>query len=546
MTRPGPSTVFFVFLCAAAPSFASAVETPACGSAASKCDTNFVAADTKLRVTDPDLADDYQKLYSELIALSPDAVTLEKDLPDVSAEALAEFNRRRHALRDKGIKAGGMAILDPNGELIFGTPLHTVDYYVGFSIYVLALKNVPAQYKKIASDLSALEDQARQLQSDLKGAGGGLSGQGKKPFEDRLMKLNADGTKAWDLLHADALNESDSDVALNGKKQPLMNPLQTQVAALSACLQSIDKMLNGDRSGTGQQTAPKISEALQSRMNLYLQNVQPFGPDKTAVANPPGSAPSSSASEGAAKGVLNAAYGLTAMKKTLLDLSSVPPLSPDQRPGQTGPRPAVFTGAAGEDATPAATKKVNAMRKAGQTTTIGDVDRRAGYAFHQTGNTCGIGVQVEVLADLGEVQADPKKLQAKADELYARAVALGYFGGSPADPDRREHGGTSWEHAGDLLDRPISLRYHVSEADLFKTVATGKMVIVSADSGRLWHDPNYNGQKHFIVITGVEVDRLTHKPLGYYINDTGTGEGGRFVDAVQFLQAWGGGVLEPL
>ncbi len=32
-----------------------------------------------------------------------------------------------------------------------------------------------------------------------------------------------------------------------------------------------------------------------------------------------------------------------------------------------------------------------------------------------------------------------------------------------------------------------------------------------------------------VAVTGVEVSRDDGKPLGYYINDTGTNEGGRFV-----------------
>ncbi len=530
-------TFSLIFLCAAAASPAFPVEAPSCGSPAHKCDPKFVEANAQLRLTDPALADDYEKLYSELIALSPDSITLQKDLPDVSASALAEYNRRRHALLDRGVADGGT--LDKDGNPAFGTPVHTVNYYVGFSIYVLADKNVPLQYKKFGSDLSGLENQARQLEGDVKAAGGGLSAEAKKPFEARLTKLNADGTSLWNLIHTDALNESDSDYGLGGGKQPLMNPLQARVAALSGHLQSLDQALNGARADAAR-NAPKISEALQSRMNPTLKNLEPFGPDK-GVAD----GGSASEAESGNKDPKPSSYTLTPAKKTLLDLSFPSP-TPNQSVAAAGPKPAVFTGAKGEDAAPLLTKAVNNLRKAGKTETLGDVDRRAGYIFHQTGNTCAIGAQVEVLADLGEVPADPKKLQAKADELYARAVALGYFAGSGTDPDRKEHGSTAWDHVGDLLDRPIRRLYQVSEADLFKDVSSGRMIIVSTDSGRLWHQREYNGQKHLIVVTGVEVSLVTKKPLGYYINDTGTGEGGRFVEIGQFLKSWDKTVVEPL
>ncbi len=66
-------------------------------------------------------------------------------------------------------------------------------------------------------------------------------------------------------------------------------------------------------------------------------------------------------------------------------MSSVPPLTSDQANAAGKTRTAVFAGAAGEDTAPEDTAAVNAMRKAGKTTTVGDVSRRAAYVFHQTG-----------------------------------------------------------------------------------------------------------------------------------------------------------------
>ena len=51
-----------------------------------------------------------------------------------------------------------------------------------------------------------------------------------------------------------------------------------------------------------------------------------------------------------------------------------------------------------------------------------------------------------------------------------------------------------------------------------------------------------------MVVTGAEVKKADGTVLGFYINDTGTNEGGRFIPRRQFLKAWGGNgrvLLEP-
>jgi hypothetical protein len=209
-----------------------------------------------------------------------------------------------------------------------------------------------------------------------------------------------------------------------------------------------------------------------------------------------------------------------------------------------------LSGAAGSDAKPLETAAVNKLRAEGGTRTIGNPSLRARYAYLQTGGgTCGLGAQVEVLADAEEVPADPEKLAAKEKELYVRARSAGYLVGSAADPEFLKHTGTSAERLGDLLDRPVSKKFWAADDDLFKAVSTGRMIIILADSEGFWNAPQFRGGRHIVVITGAEVERSTGKLLGYYVNDTGTNEGGRFVDASQFLGAWrkaGAALVEPL
>ena len=74
------------------------------------------------------------------------------------------------------------------------------------------------------------------------------------------------------------------------------------------------------------------------------------------------------------------------------------------------------------------------------------------------------------------------------------------------------------------------------------------MLLVSVNARMLWDQLGPPGG-HTITITGVEIERKEGVPLGFYVNDTGAGEGGRFVPAVQFLAAWhnaGALYVEPL
>ena len=219
-------------------------------------------------------------------------------------------------------------------------------------------------------------------------------------------------------------------------------------------------------------------------------------------------------------------------------MARVPSPGVAEAPDVPGPKPAVYTGKRGRDASPSETAGVNLLRKLGKTRTIGDPARRAAYIYPQDGSTCGIGAQVQVLADAGLVAADPAALKTKEDELYARALRLGYFTGSTGDPKRRENGGTANQRVGDLLDMPVRKRFAATDEELFEAVKGGRMIIVGADTERLWNDRRFRGGGHFVAVTGAELDRKTGKPLGYYINDTGTNEGGRFVTLKQFNAAW--------
>jgi hypothetical protein len=535
-------SAFVFFLVTAAPLAKAAPEKEKrCVSSNLKNKRRCAVANAKIRAVSPDLADRYKTLYSELMRLDPVAAAPLESLPELSASDLAQYNRRRHELADAGASIRALGPFTADGGIAAGTcsnpegsPLHQEDFCVSVFIYALASKNVPEHIAQIESDLDDLKNQTQQLEDDVNAATGGLTALAKRPFEDRLAALGITGEKVWESLKLDNVNNEDSLYTLDSddpKKQ--LNALQADVADIAKRLKKIDAVLHGDAGKRNPIDDSKRLDAARSRIRPALQNAYPFGRDAAApvdaaAATVPAVALAPSAGHNKAG----------ASVKTLLDMSTIPPLISDQTNAAGKPQSPVFAGVPGEDAAPADTKAVDELRKAGMTATVGDVGRRARYVFKQTGNTCAIGAQIQVLADLGEVPPDPVKLKAKEDELYDRAVSRGYFTGSAADPERRMHGGNDWAHFGDLLDRPINRLYQQSSEDLVKAVSSGHMVLVTVDSGVLWNSTKDLDFGHAVAVTGVELNRKTRQPVGYYINDTGTGEGGRFVGAKQFLDAW--------
>jgi hypothetical protein len=207
------------------------------------------------------------------------------------------------------------------------------------------------------------------------------------------------------------------------------------------------------------------------------------------------------------------------------------------------------TGRKGRDSEPAETAAVEALRRAGQTSTVGDPVRRARLVYHQNGETCALAVQAEVLAELHGLDPGSKGMRALEDKLYEEAVRKGYFEGDVADPRTRWKGGTTPnQYMGSLLGVPVRRTALASPEQLDAAVKTGKMLIVNGNTGTLWNDPKFANGGHAFVVTGAEVRRDTGEVLGYYINDTGTNEGGRFVARGQFMKAWqanGRLLLEP-
>jgi hypothetical protein len=66
-------------------------------------------------------------------------------------------------------------------------------------------------------------------------------------------------------------------------------------------------------------------------------------------------------------------------------------------------------------------------------------------------------------------------------------------------------------------------------------------VIAEVDAGVLWRDANNEDGRypnHAITPIGVALHPETGEIQGFYVNDTGTGEAGKFVDAKTMSEAW--------
>ncbi|MBI5247042.1 MAG: hypothetical protein HY923_07650 [Elusimicrobia bacterium] len=497
----------------------------------------------RLRKLEPAMADEYLSLKADVYRLIPSVLKDESELPVVSADMIAEFDRRLHLIHDR---AGLIDTTKVSKEDVEAADL--AYSFIWLRVSLLCVRSSPVDFKELSGALTVLESGAEQLDRDTRFLSPGASAATKGPFTRRLNALNAYGTQIWNRLQANALNVADMGSPVSetpgrkggapkyepniiGRLRLDINPLQKRVADLSRKLQTINDRLWGVAPVLGD--PKRQSEALRARMNSLLHD--PFA--RTAAAD-------GGTSGGVARAVFYSeplvvtALAPKAEGKTLLDMARVPSPGVAEVPDVSGPKPAVFAGARGRDSAPKQTAEVNALRKQGRTRTIGDPGRRAAYVYHQEGGTCGIGAQIQVLADAGVVSADSAALKAKEDELYARALRLGYFEGSTGDPKRRENGGTANQRVGDLLDMPVRKHFAAKDEELFEAVKGGRMIIVGADTERLWNDRRFRGGGHFVAITGAEVDRKSGKPLGYYINDTGTNEGGRFITLKQFNAAW--------
>lgn len=110
--------------------------------------------------------------------------------------------------------------------------------------------------------------------------------------------------------------------------------------------------------------------------------------------------------------------------------------------------------------------------------------------------------------------------------------------------DSNQLGGTTDASRAEILDQlgiPNELISASSLEELAGYIENGQSAIAAVNAGLLWDDADYfeNGWvNHAITVTGVARALQSGEVLGFFINDSGTGEAGKFISASQFKNAW--------
>lgn len=175
-----------------------------------------------------------------------------------------------------------------------------------------------------------------------------------------------------------------------------------------------------------------------------------------------------------------------------------------------------------------------------ETVVIGDPEGDKRFTHQQGDNlfgfqgTCGLCSCENVLRSFG--------IEVTESDMVFFASVRGLC--SCDDPDPAQNGGTTASGRADILTRlgvPATASYGGSLEDLAGNIEQGRGVIIGVNAGVLWNDANAdsgNVSNHAITVTGVARDPATGELQGFFINDSGTGEAGKFVDASMMREAW--------
>lgn len=153
--------------------------------------------------------------------------------------------------------------------------------------------------------------------------------------------------------------------------------------------------------------------------------------------------------------------------------------------------------------------------------------------------TCGIVSAEEILEGFG--------IHTSENELVTDALSRGLctFTDSP-----QTSGGTTCFQQSELLTShgvSSSVDFGLSIDDLAQRVEEGRGVIAEVNAGFIWSRADCLGSvlssNHAIVVTGVSRDPASGKIQGFLINDSGSNEKAKFVDAdiMRCAFEWTGG-----
>lgn len=168
----------------------------------------------------------------------------------------------------------------------------------------------------------------------------------------------------------------------------------------------------------------------------------------------------------------------------------------------------------------------------GRTRTVGDPQEDLPFIVHQQGPSCGVGAQYEALRARGR--------DVNIAQLAVDARDKGYYVDYETSSGHRVGGTPDDNLNSELRDHGVESRVlrDATDSDLLASIRSGGGAVVATHARQLWQDPTIGeNERHAVYVTGAEVDKAGTL-RGVYINDTGTGEGARFVPIDVFHQAW--------
>jgi hypothetical protein len=212
--------------------------------------------------------------------------------------------------------------------------------------------------------------------------------------------------------------------------------------------------------------------------------------------------------------------------------------------GQQAASSASSTGASNRDFpvdvdTPRYIKTVE-LEDGDTTLQLGDVDASKDY-FHKQGDN-DLGYE----GDCGLVSCGDVANQFGAD--YTENYVVHYAvdkGLCTTDGSSLQRGGTTvldQEKVLDGLGVPAHIEYGNTLEGLGRELEEGHGAIIEVNAGQLWDNPDYYGNgriNHAVTVTAVAADPVTGQATGLWIDDSGTGEYARYVDADNpGIQGW--------
>ena len=202
--------------------------------------------------------------------------------------------------------------------------------------------------------------------------------------------------------------------------------------------------------------------------------------------------------------------------------------------------------------------KVAIWHALGMTKTVGHPEQKVPLVFEQYNGTCGIAAltqymqahgQKVTVQDLSKISRDRGISDFSGDNPNAWGGTYSGGEGRAAQLYGYHSDDSFWEtlppakanKSDPRCDRCIQRCQREDQKRLEDAILNHQGAIVSVSTKFFWGPSESNGPAyadHYVYVTGEEMNTSTHKIVGYYINDSGTGEGGRFVNAKTFLRAW--------